>query len=48
MKILVKSSLKLILRTKAFWFFLILMPLLSTLILKIKFDSSAAYQDDYV
>ena len=47
MKILVKSSLKLLLRTKAFWFFLILMPLLSTLILKIKFDSSAAYQDDY-
>ena len=47
MKILVKSSLKLLIRTKAFWFFLILMPVLSTFILKIKFDSSAAYQDSY-
>ncbi|MBR1773794.1 MAG: ABC transporter permease [Eubacterium sp.] len=37
---------KLLLRTKAFWFFLILMPMLSTLILKVKFDSSAAYLDN--
>ena len=34
---------KLLLRTKAFWFFLILTPVLSTLILKSQFDSSAAY-----
>lgn len=43
---LVKTSMKLLLRTKAFWFFLILMPMLSTLILKVKFDSSAAYLDN--
>ena len=42
---LVKTSMKLLFRTKAFWFFLILMPMLSTLILKVKFDSSAAYLD---
>ena len=46
MKSLVKTSIKLLFRTKAFWFFLILMPILSTLILKIKFDSSAAYLDN--
>ncbi|MCR4839921.1 MAG: ABC transporter permease [Lachnospiraceae bacterium] len=43
MKTLIKMSVKLLLRTKAFWFFLILTPLLSTVILKSKFDSSAAY-----
>ena len=43
MKILVKTSMKLLFRTKAFWFFLLLTPFLSTLILKTKFDSSAAY-----
>ena len=43
---LVKTSMKLLFRTKAFWFFLILMPMLSTLILKVKFDSSAAYLDN--
>ena len=43
MKTLVKTSIKLLFRTKAFWFFLILAPVLSTFILKIKFDSSAAY-----
>ena len=47
MKILVKTSMKLLLRTKAFWFFLILMPILSTFILKIKFDSSSAYINDF-
>ncbi|MCR4845872.1 MAG: ABC transporter permease [Eubacterium sp.] len=46
MKTLVKTSLKLLLRTKAFWFFLLLMPALSTLILKVKFDSSAAYTEN--
>ncbi len=46
MKTLVKTSMKLLLRTKAFWFFLLLMPMLSTLILKVKFDSSAAYVDN--
>lgn len=46
MKTLIKTSLKLLLRTKAFWFFLLLMPMLSTLILKVKFDSSAAYVDN--
>lgn len=40
---MIKTSLKLLLRTKAFWFFLILTPVLSTLVLKSKFDSSAAY-----
>ena len=40
---LVRSTLKLLFRTKAFWFFLLLMPILSTFILKNKFDSSAAY-----
>ena len=43
MKTLIKMSLKLLLRTKAFWFFLILTPVLSTLVLKSQFDSSAAY-----
>ncbi len=42
---LVKTSMKLLLRMKAFWFFLCLTPLLSTIILKIKFDSSAAYME---
>ena len=43
MKTMIKMSMKLLLRTKAFWFFLILTPVLSTLILKSQFDSSAAY-----
>ncbi|MCR4990550.1 MAG: ABC transporter permease [Lachnospiraceae bacterium] len=43
MKTMIKMSMKLLLRTKAFWFFLILTPILSTLILKSQFDSSAAY-----
>lgn len=43
MKTMIKTGMKLLLRTKAFWFFLILTPLLSTLVLKSKFDSSAAY-----
>ncbi|MCR5149118.1 MAG: ABC transporter permease [Eubacterium sp.] len=47
MKTLIKTSAKLLVRTKAFWFFMLLMPMLSTLILKIKFDSSAAYTDNY-
>ncbi len=42
---LVKTSMKLLLRMKAFWFFLFLTPLLSTIILKNKFDSSAAYME---
>ncbi len=42
---LVKTSMKLLLRTKAFWFFLIITPILSTVILKSKFDSSAAYME---
>ncbi len=44
MKILIKSNMRLLLRSWAFWFFLVLTPLLSTVILKIKFDSSAAYE----
>ena len=47
MKTLLKTNCKLLFRTKAFWFFLLLTPLLSTLILKIKFDSSAAYTNNY-
>ena len=43
MKTMIKMSMKLLFRTKAFWFFLILTPVLSTLILKSRFDSSAAY-----
>ncbi|MBP5159180.1 MAG: ABC transporter permease [Lachnospiraceae bacterium] len=43
MKTMLKTNIKLLLRTKAFWFFLVLTPLLSTLVLKLKFDSSAAY-----
>ncbi len=42
---LVKTSMKLLLRTKAFWFFLVLTPILSTVVLKSKFDSSAAYMN---
>ena len=45
MKTLVKTSLKLLFRTKVFWFFLVITPILSTIILKNKFDSSAAYTD---
>ena len=44
---LIKTNMRLLFRTKAFWFFLLLMPALSTLILNIKFDSSAAYIDDF-
>lgn len=43
MRIMIKTSMKLLLRTKAFWFFLILTPILSTLVLRSEFDSSAAY-----
>ena len=45
MKTLVKTSIKLLFRSKAFWFFLVLMPMLSTFILTLKFDSSAAFGD---
>ncbi len=41
---LVKTSMKLLLRTWGFWFFLLITPLLSTVILKTNFDSSAAYE----
>ena len=34
MKTLVKSSIKLLIRTKIIWLFIILMPVLSTLVLK--------------
>ena len=44
MKAMVKTNLKLILRTKVFWFFLLLSPLLSTLILRINVDYTA-FQD---
>ncbi len=43
MNTLIKTSVRLLFRTKGFWFFLILAPILSTVILKNKFDSSAAY-----
>ena len=45
MKVLVKTSLRLLFRAKVFWFFLVITPILSTVILTIKFDSSAAYTD---
>ncbi len=44
MKTLVKTSMKLLLRTWGFWFFLLITPFLSTVILKTNFDSSAAYE----
>ena len=47
MNALIKTNMRLLFRTKAFWFFLLLMPALSTMILKIKFDSSAAYTENY-
>ncbi len=43
MSVIIKTDFRLLLRTKAFWFFLLMMPVLSTMILKIKTDSSAAY-----
>ncbi|MBP5415342.1 MAG: hypothetical protein ILN61_08920, partial [Lachnospiraceae bacterium] len=46
MKILVKSSLKLLFRTKLLWLFLILMPLLSTFIMKNKVEYSAYLEDE--
>ena len=45
MNALVKTSMKLLFRSKGFWFFLILTPLLSTIVLKSKFDSSSAYME---
>ena len=45
MKVLVKTSLRLLFRAKVFWFFLVITPILSTVILNVKFDSSAAYTD---
>ena len=46
MKILVKTSLKLLFRTKLLWLFLILMPLLSTFIMKNKVEYSAYLEDE--
>ena len=46
MKILVKTSLKLLLRTKLLWLFLIMMPLLSTFIMKNKVEYSAYLEDE--
>ena len=43
MRIMIKSGLKLLFRAKAFWFFLLIVPFLSVLMLKIKMDSSMAY-----
>ena len=43
MRTMIKTSMKLLLRTRAFWFFLIMTPILSTLVLRSQFDSSAAY-----
>lgn len=45
MRTLIKTSLKLLFRSKIFWFFLVAAPVLSTFILKTKFDSSAAYTE---
>lgn len=45
MTALVKTGMKLLCRMKAFWFFLCLTPVLSTIILKVKFDSSVAYME---
>ena len=44
MKAMVRTNLKLILRTKVFWFFLLLTPLLSTLVLRLNVDYTA-FQD---
>lgn len=46
MSVLVKTNIKLLLRMKAFWFFLCITPLLSTILLKSKFDSSSAYLEN--
>ena len=46
MKILIKTSLKLLFRTKLLWLFLILMPLLSTFIMKNKVEYSAYLEDE--
>ena len=46
MKILIKTSLKLLFRTKLLWLFLILMPLLSTFIMKNKVEYSAYIEDE--
>ena len=43
MTTMIKSSLKLLFRAKAFWFFLLIVPFLSTLMLRSKMDSSMAY-----
>ena len=45
MKTLVKSSMKLLIRTKIIWLFLVLMPILSTVILKSN-TAYTAYMDD--
>ncbi|MBR5348880.1 MAG: ABC transporter permease [Lachnospiraceae bacterium] len=49
MKILVKSTLKILLRMKSFWFFLLLTPILSTVLLNMKQSSLAyyVYEDSY-
>lgn len=40
---MIRSSIKLLFRAKAFWFFLLIVPFLATLMLKSKMDSSMAY-----
>ena len=45
MKTLVKSSIKLLIRTKIIWLFIILMPVLSTLVLKSNTEYTA-YMDE--
>lgn len=49
MKVLVKSTLKILLRMKSFWFFLLLTPILSTVLLNMKQNSLAyySYEDSY-
>ena len=47
MKTLVKMSMKLLIRTKIIWLFIVLMPVLSTLILKTKVDYTS-FQEEFV
>ncbi len=45
MKALIKSSLKLLIRTKIIWLFIVIMPVLSTVILKSNSEYTA-YMDE--
>ena len=42
---IIKTTLKLLFRNKGFWFFIIITPVLSTFILKVKQENISAYED---